>query len=273
MTTAAILAPLSKGNGLVVCIAILIVFAVALLRERNGEAMTRYQVLLYGSIFLVGFVLKTFVYKPGVTSIMDSVVTFRLFDLLRNPVSTTDGEKYPLHRTSLWSQLYGRAHFAHFDAWPPSWRLPTGRGQWAAGLVRHLGRLIFLAALFPTMLLLVGIWKHSVCTIRCFAGLKGPHASLGDWLLYLSVLGYLAFIVIYSLRYRDYAVMKAISIVPGLLGFLMLFARECDAFYQRFTDKKAVRLSADMILLSLFFFYTMDILVLIGQLGIQRLAS
>jgi Dolichyl-phosphate-mannose-protein mannosyltransferase len=306
MTTAAILAPLSKGNGLVVCIAILLVFAVAFLRGRNGEAMTRDQALLYGSIFLVGFVLvvprtgsywehyrrygspfvipippapfpnafeKTFVYKPGVTSIMDSLVTFRLFDLLRNPVSTTDGEKYPMHRTSLWSQLYGRAHFAHFDAWPPSWRLPNDGGQRAASLVQNLGRLIFLAALFPTVLLLVGIWKRSVSAIRWFAGVKGPHASLGDWLLHLSVLGYLAFIVVYSLRYRDYAVMKAIFILPGLLGFLMLFTRECDAFYKRFTDKKAVRLSADLILLSLLFFYTVDILVLIGQLGIQRLAS
>jgi hypothetical protein len=305
MTTASILAPLSKGNGLVVCMAILIVFAIALLRERSGEARTRGQTLLYGSIFVVGFVLvvpraglywehyrrygspfvnpilpapfpnafeKTFVYKPGVTSIMDSLVTFRLYDLLRNPVSTTDGEKYPLHRTSLWSQLYGRAHFAHFDAWPPSWRLPNDGGQRVASLVQNLGRLIFLAALFPTMLLLVATWKRNVSTVRWFAGVKGSHASLGDWLLYLSVLGYLAFIVVYSLRYRDYAVMKAIFILPGLLGFLMLFARECDAFYKRFTDKKVVRLSADMILLSLLFFYTVDILVLIGQLGMQRLA-
>jgi hypothetical protein len=126
MTTAAILAPLSKGNGLVVCI--VIVIAIALLQGRNGEAMTRGQTLLYGSIFVVGFVLvvpraglywehhrrygtpfvipippapfpnafeKTFVYKPGVTSIMDALVTFRLYDLLRNPVSTTDGENTP----------------------------------------------------------------------------------------------------------------------------------------------------------------------------------
>jgi Dolichyl-phosphate-mannose-protein mannosyltransferase len=301
MTTAAILAPLSKGNGLVVCMAILLVFIVAPLRGRSSTAMTRGQALLYGAIFLVCFVLvvpggglywehyrrygtpfvnpippapfpnvfeKTFVYKPGVTSMIDSLVTFRLYDLLRNPMSTTDEEKYPLHRTSLWSQLYGRAHFAHFDAWPPSWRLPTEGGQWVTSLVQNLGRLIFLAALFPTTLLLVATWKRSVSAIRWFAGVKQPHTSLGNWLLYLSVLGYLAFIVVYSLRYRDYAVMKAIFILPGLLGFLMLFAHECAAFYQRFTDKEAVRLSADLILLSLLFFYTVDILVLIGQLGI-----
>jgi hypothetical protein len=48
---------ISKGNGLVVCIAILIVFAVALLQGRHDRAMTRGQALLYGSIFSVAFVL------------------------------------------------------------------------------------------------------------------------------------------------------------------------------------------------------------------------
>ena len=306
MTFSAILAGISKGNGLVVFLAILGVFAVALYRWSSGTRLMRHRLGLYTAIFLMVYLAvvpllgsywelyrrygspfvtpmlpapfpklfeKSFVYKPGVTSIADSFLTFRFFDLLRNPVSTTDTTQYPLHRTSLWSQLYGRAHFAHFDAWPPSWQLPNDGGQRVASLVQNLGRLIFLSALPPTVLLLVALWRRSVSSIRWFAGAKGSDVSLGDWLLYLSVLGGLAFIVVYSLRYRDYAVMKAIFIFPGLLGFLMLFGRECDAFYQRFTDKKAVRLSADMILLSLLFFYTMDILVLIGQLGIQRLAA
>src|SRR2546422_4368236 len=38
----------------------------------------------------------------------------RLVDLLEHPVISNDVEGYPLHRTSLWSQLYGRAHFVHF---------------------------------------------------------------------------------------------------------------------------------------------------------------
>jgi Dolichyl-phosphate-mannose-protein mannosyltransferase len=306
MTLSAILAGISKGNGLVVFPAILGTFAIALLGRPEGSLSERRRASLYGCIFLLAYLVvvprvgpywehyrsygspfvlpippapfpnfleRTFVYKPGVTSIVDSFMTFRVFGLLRNPVSTTDAEPYPLHRTSLWSQLYGRAHFAHFDAWPPSWRLPNDRGQWAASLVRNLGRLIFLAALFPTMLLLVAIWKRSVCTIRWLAGGKKRQASLGDCLLYLSVSGYLAFIVVYSLRHRDYAVMKAIFLWPGLLGFLTLFASECDAFYQRFLDTKVVRLSADVSLLSLLIFYTVDILALIGQLGIQRLTA
>jgi hypothetical protein len=306
MTLSAILAGISKGNGLVVFLVILGVFAAAFLAASNDSPLTRHRVALYGSIFLIAYLAvvprvgsyweqyrrygspfalpippapfpnlfaRTFVYKPGVTSIVDSFLTFRLFDLLANPVSTNEADNYPLHRTSLWSQFYGRAHFAHFDAWPPSWQLPTAGGQWVASLVENLGRLIFLAALFPTGLLLVAIWKRGVSAIRWFTGLKGPHVSLGDWLIYLAVWGYLVFIVVYALRLRDYAVMKAIFIFPGLLGFLMLFASECEAFYQRFADEKAVRLCADVILLALLSLYTVDILALIGQLGLRRLVS
>jgi hypothetical protein len=305
MTTAAILAALSKGNGLVVCIAIGLVFAVALLRGRNGEAMTRGQALLYGAIFLVAFIIvvpraglywehyrrydtpfvipippapfpnvfeKTFVYKPGVTSLMDSLMTFRLYDLMRNPVSTTDEGTYPLHRTSLWSQLYGRAHFMRFDAWPPSWRLPTDGRQWGTNLVWNLGRLIFLCALFPTILLVVAIWTRIVATLRWLTKATLLQAQLQNWLLDLTVFGYLAFIIIYSLRYRDYAVMKAIFIFPGLLGFLALFAREYDAFDKRYLAEMALRPAADMCIILLLFCYIADVIALIGQLLISTLS-
>jgi Dolichyl-phosphate-mannose-protein mannosyltransferase len=302
MTICAILASLSKGNGLVIFMAITGVFTIAFIRGQNGYWMPRGQTALYGVIFLMGFVTvvaragpywdhyrrygtpfaipilpapfpkvfeRTLVYKPGVTSIVDALLTFRFVDLLRNPISTTDAEQYPRHRTSLWSQLYGRAHFAHFDDWPPSWRLSTLTWQWARDLGRNLGRLIFLYAIFPTLLLVVALWRQLVATIRWLGNARQSQVRLGEWLLHLAAFGYVAFIVVYALRYRDYAVMKAIFILPGLLGLLTLFARECDAFYRRFADPKAVRLCADMMLISLLVLYTVDILILIGQLGFQ----
>jgi len=305
MTVSAVLAGISKGNGLVVFLAILGVFAVAFLGLPNNSQRTRHRVVLYGSIFLGAYLAvvprigsywdqyrrygspfatpmlpapfpklleKSFVYKPGVTSIADSLLTFRLFDLLRNPVSTTDAEKYPLHRTSLWSQLYGRAHFARFDAWPPSWRLPSDSGQWVTSLAWTIGRLIFLCALFPTVLLIVAIGRRIVAALRWLTKAKSPQPQWQDWLLEFAVFGYITFIVVYSLRLRDFAVMKAIFIFPGLLGFVTLFARECDKFYERYFEKTSVRLAADTLMVALLFFYTTDVVALIGQLALKKVA-
>jgi hypothetical protein len=195
--------------------------------------------------------------------------------MLRNPVITNSKEDYPLHRTSLWSQLYGRAHFVHFDAWPPSWQLPSGPSwQWATWLVRNLGRLIFLYALLPTILLVAAVWERIVSAMRwMLSGGKEPHTRLGDWLLDFSVFGYIAFIIVYSLRYRDFSVMKAIFIFPGLFGFLMLFTHKCDQFYIWANRKKAIRLLADLVFTFLLFFYVVDATVLIAQLSLKLLWS
>jgi Dolichyl-phosphate-mannose-protein mannosyltransferase len=306
MMVSAILAALSKGNGLVVVLAILLVFAVALWQGQRSDSMTRGQVSLYGLVFLVGFAMvvpkagsywehyrrygspfvlpippapfpnmfeKTFVYKPGVTSIVDSLGTFRLFDLLRTPISTTDNEHYPLHRTSLWSQLYGRAHFTRFDAWPPSWRMPAAEWLRTASLITNLGRLIFLCALFPTILLSLAVWKRMVCTMRWLGSRGRAEMPLSALLLDLAAYGYIAFIVVYSLRYRDFAVMKAIFIFPGLLSFVVLFARECEQFYERYDRNNAVRIAADTISVCLLLLYLADVAALSGQLGIQCLTS
>jgi Dolichyl-phosphate-mannose-protein mannosyltransferase len=305
MTLSAVLAGISKGNGLVVFLAILGVFAVACVGFPSGSQLTRHQVALYGAIFLVAYLAvvpmvgsywelyrrygspfatpilvapfpklfeKSFVYKPGVTSIADSFLTFRLYDLLRNPVSSIDGRNYPLHRTSLWSQLYGRAHFAHFDPWPPSWQLPSDDGRWITSLMWMLGRLIFLCALFPTVLLIVAIGRRSVAALRWLTKLKSPQPPLQDWLLDLAVFGYIAFIVAYSLRLRDYAAMKAIFIFPGLLGFLTLFARDCDKFYKKHLGNTRVRLAVDTLMVALPLFYTADVIALIGLLALKQMA-
>jgi hypothetical protein len=195
--------------------------------------------------------------------------------MLETPVVTDDKKTYPQHRTSLWSQLYGRTHFVHFSAWPPSWRLPTDpHWEWLTRLVWHLGRLIFICALFPTILLLTAVSKEISSASQWIADShKHSDIRLRDWLLYFAVFGYIAFIVIYSLRHQDFSFMKAIFIFPGLLGFLMLFARECNRFYAWCDQKRAIRVSADAVFVLLLILYAADILILIGQLGIAAFSS
>jgi hypothetical protein len=66
----------------------------------------------------------TYPKRPGIVSVVDGFATFRLPDMLRQPMNTTDPATYPRHRTSFWSQLYGAMHSIHFAGYPPSWR-PT----------------------------------------------------------------------------------------------------------------------------------------------------
>jgi Dolichyl-phosphate-mannose-protein mannosyltransferase len=301
MTLSAILAGLSKGNGVVVFIAILLVFMLACVHRGPSSALTRRQTLLYGAIFVAvslalvprlgpygdyyrrygsPFVINmspapfphvfapTFVSRPGVTSLVDALLTFRLLDMLHTPVST-NGDLYPQHRTSLWSQLYGRAHFVHFDAWPPSWQVPEGSGPWATRLVWNLGRLILLCALLPTILLLVALVRRGGSVIRWVIKTQAPPVRLGQGLLDLAVFGYLLFIVVYALRYRSFAVMKAIFLFPAVLGFVGLFAQECHRFYAWCAHHTLLRVATDSVFACLCLLYVVDVLVLIGHLGLQ----
>jgi hypothetical protein len=293
MTIFAGLAGLSKGNGLVVVVAIMAVFVTAFLRSEAMDFMERRKLAVYGAAFFIGvmgvvsvfgpytehyrrygspFVInmprppfphlleKSFAVRPGVTSVIDSFLTFRFFDMMRNPVISEHPTNYPLHRTSLWSQLYGRAHFVHFDQHPASWesRHP---------FVLNLGRAIFIFALFPTYCVVVGMCRRVVLGIEGIRkGGMNIQAPLGHFLMSLAVLGYIGLVVVFSTQYRDFATMKAIYIFPGLVAFLTLFAEQCERFYSWCDKKNHLRLCADVGFVMLLLLYQADVAMLIYQL-------
>ena len=44
--------------------------------------------------------------RPGTTSVVNTYLTFRIIDLVRNPMINRGYDPVPKHRTSLWTQLY-----------------------------------------------------------------------------------------------------------------------------------------------------------------------
>ena len=94
-----------------------------------------------------GFFERSYDLRPGVISIFDSYMTFRFIDLVKNPYITNGIELIPFHRSSLWSQVYGRIHFAYFDqhVWT--------RYDYST---KVLGSFLMIAGLFPTILLVMG---------------------------------------------------------------------------------------------------------------------
>lgn len=294
MLVCSVLAGLSKGNGLVVMVAVSAVMVLAIVKGVVGVLRGRGILIIFFIYFAIAslaallslgpywqnyrefgspiavneqvrpwpeFFNKT--YPPrvrfGVVSLFDTLATFRFMDLLKNPMITNDVEPIPYHRTSLWSQIYGRAHFVHFDAWPPSWELRTKA-------VVNIGRIILLLAIVPTLFVLVGICRKMFESRKIFRLEKISGALLGELLLFIAVLGYVAMMIYLSLRYRDFSFMKAVYIFPGLLGFIWLFAGEYSRFYEWSKRRVLVGLLSDVVLVLLLFFYVTDVLILIDQL-------
>ena len=241
MAAATIAAGISKGNGLVVAVAVTGAFAIMAVRRSGGRpTLPTRAVLGHGALFL-GIVVPVIAYigpyaslqrdfgspfvtnwhlsprpdlfretlteRPGLTSVAHGLFTFRPLNLLRYPTSTWNPSEYPRHRTSLWSRVYAQSHSFRFEAWPPSWSSPSRT-------VRNLTRLILLLAIPTVWIIASGAW--TILRVRE----HGP----ADVLLLLAAAGYLAFVAVYSIRLRDYSSMKQIFIVPALLSFVAMFA-------------------------------------------------
>jgi hypothetical protein len=293
MTVSVVFAAISKGNGLVVFAAVTATLVHAIVRGRAVPGVTRGELgrLAAGFVAVVAVLVaalgsyranwedtgnpfaingeraplphlveRTYVYRPGATSIVDTYFTFRLADMLRHPAVPNDPVVYPLHRTSLWSQLYGRGHVAHFAQHPPSWRNTSL-------LSATVTRLILLLGLLPTTFLLAGM-------VRAVGGPMGARwrrivplrMDLGDELLALAAWGFVAFIVVYSMLYRDFSTMKAEFLFPALLAYVFFFADEVERAAGRYMQSSPLRRIAGWAYVALLSLYVADTVILAVQL-------
>lgn len=256
MAASCLLAAFSKGSGLVVFVALVAVLGAAAVRGPSGPSRRR--LALWTGVFVVGFVglfvttgpyranyestggellainvrpdplpslvHKTYVERPGTTSIVDTYLTFRVVDLLRHPVIPPDQEgPYPLHRTSLWSQLHGRLSSVHFDQWPPPW-------QDVRGLTLGVVRSSLVLGLVPLALLLGGLVMGTRAAVSVIVGrdVERPEESLAALLFTTTVLAFVGFIVLFTMRYRDFASMKVEYLFPALLGAVFLLTASLE---------------------------------------------
>lgn len=301
IVVASVLAGLSKGNGLVVILAVLVTFGAAFLFPTLGTASQRRRTALgYGALFvalvvptvaLVGpyatfyrefgtpfvtnwepsplphFYRETVSERPGLTSVVHGLLTFRFIDLLRHPASNYDRTVYPRHRTSLWTRVYAQTHSSRFEGWPSSWASESRK-------VRNLTRLLFVLGLVPTAILGVGLAVALSRTIReGWVTLQGASRSAPrspQWaptvLLVAAVLGHLAFVAVYAIWLRDYSSMKQIFVLPALLGFAVLFADGAEWLDGGRRGATLLRGIAGLALAALLAGYTVDAVVLIRDL-------
>jgi hypothetical protein len=293
MTVSAVLAALSKGNGLVIFLATTATLLHAIVTRREVAGLNRVRLMRMTALFIAIVVTtaaalgsyranwedtgnplatngpraplphlleRTYVYRPGATSVVDTYLTFRLIDMLAHPADTNDPYVYPLHRTSLWSQLYGRAHVVHFAQHPPSWKNTSV-------LSATVARLILILALLPTTFVLIGMTRMGVRMIGVESDRSPrPPVSPTDELLAITAFGFIVFIVVYTLLYRDFSTMKAEFLFPALLAFVFFFADETERAIAQDQATTLLRRAAQWAYLVLLSLYVADVVILAVQL-------
>ncbi len=163
------------------------------------------------------FFKDSYIARPGVMNMATGFFTFRYFDMIRQPYINNECDNYPLHRTSLWSQLYGRTVFLQFDQWPPAW-------QTHAPVVIFVGRVLIALGIVPLFLFLWGFGRGIIDFVKNI--LKKGSAYLAEENNYLHIgvtVALFSVIVKYCHDYRDFSAMKSIYIFPGFISYIKLF--------------------------------------------------
>lgn len=168
------------------------------------------------------FFEKTYVRRPGILSIQDGIFTFKFIDLLEYPRLTLGTTDYPAHRTSLWTDVYASANSVHFYNSPDSWHTPPDF---------NVSRDIFVLALVPAALLLFGVVSGWINLLRAVFGASNNMLINRSYGLFdIVFIGYIVFIVMLALQYRDFSTMKAIYIYPAIISFVVLFLEAATTF-------------------------------------------
>lgn len=161
------------------------------------------------------FFERSYHQRPGVISIYDSYFRLNVIDLIKHPYISNGPAIWPWHRTSLWSQLYGRLHFSYFAQWVITGRDPA---------IMLLGSIIMAIAIFPTFIFLLGTATVLKNFLQIFRHSSKISPFLGFQVLSLIEVGsFIALIIGFTLSHRDFGTMKDIYLMPATLAFLLLF--------------------------------------------------
>ena len=283
-----ILASLVKGSGIIIMVALIVIFSLKLFASVSRERKYLGKIFLiliisYSAIvpFAGGyyqnyqqyntpfahnhpqkdppplFYERTVAGRPGITSVVDGYFTFRYFDMIRMPyIPNNDERNYPLHRTSLWSQLYGRTFFMHFDQWPNSWV----NTDWK---IITAGRLLIILGIFPLFLFLAGVLKTVRRSLHELRKEKRNYFSIGnEWIYPLILFCFLLFIIKYTYDYRDFSTMKSIFLFPALPVFIKFLMDGFSIIKSKRVLNWLLAIIGAIVLLSIY-----DIGFLVGQLN------
>ena len=288
-----ILAGMTKGNSLILFFGVVIVFLLKILRSKKLNLLTVKHYFLFLLLYLIisissiayfggyyhtyqkygkpivyntpitdfpDLFYKTTFRRPGIRSIAEGYFTFRWIDLIQHPMISDSPQNYPMHQTSLWSQLYGRAHFIYFDNWPP--------GAWQSKNPRMLnvGSMTLVLAILPTLLLVLGFFKEIKNWISVFFRKKYIKLDYQNWIFPIFILGFLFFILLFTAKGRDFSFMKIIYLYPCILAALIPLLNGFKMANNFLQKNKSFLFIFHVLMVSLLIFYFIPILDLLIKL-------
>ena len=286
LTMSVILACITKGSGLSLALGMVVIYAVYLFFLQSSERklpLSLFAIFIFCYLAIVPFAggyfsnykkynnpfinnitlhisppdffHQTYVLRPGITSIVHGYFTFRLIELIEHPYITDTVQAYPLHRTSLWSQLYGHTFFLHFDQHPGSWATLNPA-------VLNTGSALLTLGLVPLGLFLFGSWYTCKDNYKAVKNRIGSFITTNlSWIHIVFFVSSVLFIVKYTYDYRDFASMKSIFVFPVLLSIVALFMEGVARIKSEMIARVII---GAVICLSLF--SILDLLFLVNQL-------
>ena len=203
--------------------------------------------------------------RPGILSVKSGFFTFDYMALLEHPRNEGVSEGYPAFQTSFWTFMYAGAHSIHFLNFPDTWKTTGDEGF-------TIARGIFVLALLPTMLLLIGFAIEGFLLVKgVFRRNPGLTQLTSHGLFAWTFFGFLLFVALYTFLYRDFSFMKAIFAFPALLTFPSLFLRAAEPVYG-FLSKR-IRWSTyilDAGMVALLIFYILDAGTMVAQIYLHK---
>ncbi len=293
------LALITKGSGLVVGVLVLLsllaVWVISILRKTNSfqKALRDIGVFLLivvsmavafgpyyadykstGSPFAINrdksppakmFARTMIEKKTGVISLYDAYGTFRIVGLLKFPYlgRAEKIRESTLPRTSLWTNLYARWHWLHYERHPKKWKTK----DWP---MIELARGLYLLGLVPLGVFILGL---GVCLRKFFAQIAGGWRKIAngeEWFYLAGVAFFALFIMKLTYDYRSFVTMKVIYILPALLILTAVFAQGFDTLWKWLSNRqgiwqtwsKILRKLISIALISLLILYIAQVLIL-----------
>jgi hypothetical protein len=156
-----------------------------------------------------------FMGRKGVSTISETFLSFNMLSLVKEPYNVNQGQVYPMHRESFWTQLYGQFSNALFERHPGSW-ISIHPDMLNIARINY----ILLLPLF-----LFFIYSFTKATLFGIKELFRTNKLSSDLLHSLFILTLLVFTIKYSYDYRDFSNMKVIFIFPALYSMFWIFQR------------------------------------------------